>query len=99
MLPQHRPPAVEMRVDEESRRLGQLSVPTLEYMHCYGLARESWLRHHRGNLLFLADCEHDLFEAMRLSARLRSVDRGISGRSRMNEAIRSELVRRDLEEG
>lgn len=89
----------EVRTDEESRRLGRLSTATLDYMHEYGIAREGWLRYHRGNLLFLADGEHDLFEAMRLSGRLSNVNRSISRTGRRNETIRAELVKRELERG
>ena len=99
MLPRFRPSIAETRIEEESRRLGRLSVATLDYMRDYGLAKEYWLKHHRGDLLFRADCEHDLFEAMRLSARLRSVDRNVSSTGRANEAIRAELVRRELDDG
>jgi hypothetical protein len=86
----------EVRTDEESQRLAALSTSTVDYMYEYGLAREGWLRHHRGNLLFLADREHDLLEAMRLSGRLNNVVRSISRTGRRNEAIRAELVKREL---
>ena len=99
MHPQFGAQIEEVRTDEESRRLRRLSTATLDYMHEYGTAWEDWLRYHRGNLLFLADGEHDLFEAMRLSGRLSNVNRSISRTGRRNETIRAELVRRDLEAG
>lgn len=99
MLPEPRADVSEVRTDEEAQRLAQLSTATLDYMRGYGLAWEGWLRHHRGNLRFLADGEHDLFEAMRLCARLNTVSRSISRTGRRNEAIRAELLRRGLEEG
>ena len=86
----------EVRTDEESRRLALLSTETLDYMRGYGLAWERWLRHHRGNLVFQADTEYDLFEAMRLSTRLKSVGKSISRTGRRNEAIQAELLRREL---
>ena len=91
-------PVVETRVEEESRRLGELSVSTLEYIADHGIAKELRLRHHRGNLGFLAEEEHDLLEAMRLSARLNRVDVNIARTGRANERVRAELVRRAIEE-
>ena len=90
-------PVVEVRLDEESRRLGELSVSTLEYMADHGAAHELRLRHHRGNLGYAADNECDLFEAMRLSARLKRVDGNIARAGRGTERVRAELVRRALE--
>lgn len=90
------PSAVEERIDEEDRDLARLSNETLLYMHDYGEAWEGWLRHHRGNLLFLAQNEFDLLEAIRLSARLNNVDGNIVRTGRRNEHIRSHLLRRKL---
>jgi hypothetical protein len=87
---------VEVRLDEESRRLASVSVSTLLYMMDYGLARERDLARHRVYLGYVADDEHDLFEAMRLSARLNRVDGNIRRTGRANEGIRAELVRRGL---
>ena len=87
----------EVRTDEENQRLAELSAGTLDYMRDFCAAWERWLRHHRGNLLFLADSEYDLFEAMRLSARLNNVERSIVRTGRRNEAIQAELVRRGLD--
>ena len=90
---------VESRLDEEDQILARVSSSTLEYMYSYGLMHEARLTWHRGNLAFLACEEHDLFEAMRLSVRLTSVDRNISRTGRRNERMRSELVRRTWNEG
>jgi hypothetical protein len=87
---------VEVRIDEESRRLASVSVSTLLYMIDYGLAKERDLGRHRVQLGYLAEDEHDLLEAMRLSARLRKVDGNIRRTGRTNEGIRAELVRRGL---
>ena len=83
-------------MDEESRRLASVSVSTLLYMMDYGLARERDLRRHHVNLGYLAEDEHDLFEAMRLSARLKRVERNTARTARVNERLRAELVVRDL---
>lgn len=92
------PPAtVEERIDEDEQRFRELSSATLNYMHGYGVAWESWLRHHRGNLIFVANNEHDLFEAMRLSSRLNSIEGNIAKTGRRNERIRSELLSRAID--
>lgn len=85
---------VEIRVDEESRRLARVSVPTLLYMIDHGLARERDLGRHEVNLGYVAEDECDLLEAMRLSERLKRVAANIRATGRMNERIRAELVRR-----
>jgi hypothetical protein len=87
---------VEIRLDEESRRLASVSVSTLLYMMDYGLAKERDLGRHQVHLGYLAEDEHDLLEAMRLSARLRRVDNNIRRTGRANEGVRAELVRRGL---
>jgi len=90
------PRAVEERIDAEDQNLARLSTETLRYMHDYGEAWEGWLRRHRGNLLFLAENEFDLLEAIRLSARLNNVDGNIVRTGRRNERIRSHLLGREL---
>ena len=86
----------EIRLDEESRQLVAVSVSTLLYMMDYGLARERNLGRHRIDLGYLAEEEHDLFEAIRLSARLRRVDTNVVRIARRNERLRAELIVRDL---
>jgi len=90
-------PQAEVRLDEEDARLARVSASTLVYMHEYGAALEERLRWHRGNLKFLSDEEHDLFEAMRLTTRLNRVRRNIVRTGRRNERVRAELLRRELE--
>ena len=87
---------VEIRLDEERRRLAVVSVSTLLYMMDYGLARERNLGRHRIDLDYLAEEEYDLFEAIRLSARLRRVDTNVVRIARRNERLRAELIVRDL---
>ena len=87
---------LEVRLHEESRRLASVSVSTLLYMMDFGLARERDLRRHHVNLRYLAEDEYDLFEAMRLSARLNRVETNTARTARVNERLRSELVVRDL---
>ena len=86
---------LEVRLHEESRRLASVSVSTLLYMMDYGLARERDLRRHHVNLGYLAEDEHDLFEAMRLSARLSRVETNTARTARCNERLRAELVVRN----
>jgi hypothetical protein len=85
---------VELRLDEETARLRALSVSTLEYMIDFGLAREARLRRHHVDLGYIAEDEHDLLEAMRLSERLRRVDRNVARTARDNEKVRAELLSR-----
>jgi hypothetical protein len=87
---------LEIRPHDESRRLANVSVSTLLYMMDYGLARERDLRRHHVNLGYRAADEHDLFEAMRLSARLNRVETNTARTARVNERLRAELVVRDL---
>ncbi len=87
---------LEVRLHEDSQRLASVSVSTLLYMMDYGLARERDLRRHYVNLGYLAEDEHDLFEAMRLSARLNRVETNTARTARVNERLRAELVVRDL---
>lgn len=87
---------LEVRWHEESQWLADVSVSTLLYMMDYGLARERDLRRHHLNLGYLAEDEHDLFEAMRLSARLNRVETNTARAARVNERLRAELVVRDL---
>jgi hypothetical protein len=87
---------LEVRWHEESQWLADVSVSTLLYMMDYGLARERDLRRHHLNLGYLAEDEHDLFEAMRLSARLNRVETNTARTARVNERLRAELVVRDL---
>lgn len=90
-------PTAEVRLDEEGRQLAGLSTAALLYMHEYGLALDSYLRLHAGNLRFAADTEFDLFEAMRLSERLNNVGRNISRVSGRNEKLVNALVKRGVE--
>ena len=89
-------PTAEERLTEEESRLSELSVDTLRYMYGYGVAWEKWLRHHRGNLEFLAEDEFDLVEAMRLSSRLNRVEMNIRRTGRRNETIRSHIIGREM---
>jgi hypothetical protein len=84
----------EVRVDCEDRVVATVSDGTLDYMYRHGLHHERRLRNHRGNLDLEAALEGDLFEVMRLAARLRAVDRNVRRASRRNERLRSEIVRR-----
>jgi hypothetical protein len=86
---------IEVRLVDEDRVVTTVSRATLDYMYREGLARERRLRNHRGNLGLAADEEGDLFEVMRLAARLSTVDRNIVGAGRRNERLRSEIVRRE----
>ena len=97
-MPHALPPLIVVeRIDEESENLSALSSAALTYMYSYGVAWEGWLRHHRGNLLFLAEGEHDLFEAMRLSTRLKNVEGNIRRTGRRTERLRSKLMEREME--
>ena len=87
---------VEVRFDEETRRLAAVSVSTLLYMIDYGLAREHDLGRQRVNLGYLAQEEYDLLEAMRLSVRLSRVEANVARTARLNERVRAELVVREL---
>ncbi len=89
-----RTPAVEVWVDEEEEALAALSTATLEYMHGYWSGFGGWLKHHYGNLRFLAEEERDLFEAMRLSARLTRVESNMSRVGRRAERLRAVLTAR-----
>jgi hypothetical protein len=88
---------VEARLEEEDRVIATVSGSTLEYMYRHGLARERRLRRHRGDLGFEASFEYDLVEAMRLAARLSTTERSITRASRLNERLRSEMVRREAD--
>ena len=92
------PQTVEERINEEESRLSRLSPSTLRYMHDYGVAWESWLRHHRGMLRFLAEETHDLFEAMHLSSRLTRVNGNIERTKKRNEEIRAHILRRQMDD-
>jgi hypothetical protein len=96
--PLHTPRTAEERVSEEESRLSEVSIETLRYMYGYGVAWEAWLRHHLGNLCFLADDEFDLVEAMHLSSRLKRVRKNMARTGRRNEIIRSHLIGRELDE-
>jgi hypothetical protein len=87
----------EARIDEEDQVISRVSVGTLEFMYRYGLALERRLRRHRGNLHFIAEEEHDLFEGMRLATRLKKVDRNIRRVDGRNERLRFEIVRREAQ--
>lgn len=89
-------PVVEIRLQED-QRVSRVSDPTLRYMYRYGLALEARLGWHEANLVFRAEEECDLFEAMRLSARLKRVDRNIRRVARRNARMRDEFLRRALQ--
>jgi hypothetical protein len=59
------------------------------------VSRKRDLGRHRIDLGYLAEEEHDLVEAIRLSARLKRVDANVVRIARMNERLRAELVVRD----
>jgi len=65
----------------------------------YGISHESWLHWQHGFLLWAADEEADLYEAMRLSERLNRVDANVREVSSENERLRAELVSRAVEDG
>lgn len=88
---------IEVRVAEEDRVIATVSVGTLEYMYRHGLATERRLRRHRGDLGFAVSEEYDLFEGMRLAARLTSTERSIARTSGRNERLRSEMLRREAD--
>lgn len=88
--------AVEVRQDEESSLLAAVSVSTLRYMLDHGLALSLRLSHHRANLLYLAEDERDLLEAMSLATRLNRVSANMARTDRRNERVRAELVARKL---
>lgn len=94
-----RAPHAEVRLAQEERRHARISTATLEYMLDYGISHESWLRWQHGFLLWAADEEADLYEAMRLSERLNRVDTNVRKVSSENERLRAELVGRALEGG
>ena len=93
------PQTIVEQVSDEEVRLSELSLSTLRYMYDYGLAWRAWLRRHRGNLEFLADNEHDLVEAMHLSARLSRLRANIDRTGSRNERLRAHILARQAEEG
>jgi hypothetical protein len=86
--------AAQVWTDEEDQRLRRVSTLTLQYMYGHGLSLEGRLKHHGGDLAFFAQEEHDLLEAMRLDARLKSVKRNTERASRRNVLMHAEIVRR-----
>jgi hypothetical protein len=84
--------------DEEDQRLRRVSTLALRYMYEYGLALEAHLKDHGGNLAFLAQEECDLLEAMRLYARLNTINRNVQRASRKNARMHAEIVRRQAGE-
>lgn len=95
----HRASVHEHRLLDERAELGRVSTATLRYMWEASTALEAWLRMHGGNLLAIAQEEYDLYEAMRLSARLSSVSRNAARAERRSERIRAEVIRRELDRG
>jgi hypothetical protein len=93
----HRAPAHERRVAEERSEYARVSAVTLRYMWDAALALEAWLRWHGRNLLAASQEEYDLYEAMRLSARLSSVRTNTGRLERQIDGLRAELVRRELD--
>jgi hypothetical protein len=92
VVPAH--PISEVRIAEEDERLRSVSESTLWYIHDDGLWHAAALRDQRGHLGFLADEEHDLWNGMRLSSRLASVERNIDSAERRNDRVRAEILRR-----
>jgi len=90
------PHLVEARVVREDDRISAVSAATLLYMYAHGVALEERLKRHRRGLRWIAADECDLFEGMRLSARLGSVDRNIGRTEGRNERMRTEFLRRRL---
>jgi hypothetical protein len=90
--------AVQVWTDEEDQRLRRVSTLTLQYMYDHGLSLERHLRHHGGDLAFLAQEERDLLEAMRLDARLNTIKRNVQRASRRNARMDAEIVRRQAGE-
>lgn len=91
-----RPRVAEYRVEEGHQELRAISVPTLVYMRDRSEALEARLRWHGANLEWLASDEHDLYEAMRLSARLKNVKVNTARAGQRSDRIRAELLRRQL---
>jgi len=82
------PQTIVEQVSDEEARLSEVSLSTPRYTYDYRLAWGAWLRHHLGNLEFLADSEHDLVEAMYLLARLNRVRMNIDRTGSRNERLR-----------
>lgn len=90
------PGVAECRVEEDRQELARLSVGTLAYMRDRGEALEARLRYHGVSLEWLASEEHDLYEAMRLSARLTNVRANTARAERRCDRIRAEMLRRQI---
>jgi len=91
-------PIHEVRIDEERSVYARLSASTLRYMWEAGEALGAWLRWHGGNLVVAAAEEPDLYEAIRLSARLMDGRASTARVERGVEGLRAELLRRELRE-
>jgi hypothetical protein len=91
-----RPPVAEYRIERSRQELARLSVPTLLYMRDRSQALESRLKWHGTNLECLASDEYDIYEAMRLSARLNNIRVNTERAGKQSDRIRGELVRRQL---
>ena len=84
----------EVRHEEETARLAALTTSTLEYMIDHGEALEARLRRHQVDLVYIAEDEHDLLEAIRLAERQKRVEMNVARTARRNERLRAELVGR-----
>jgi len=88
---------VEVRVERQDDRIARVSAAGLVYMYRCGVALEERLRYHRRALGWVAAEEYDLFEGMRLSTRIGTVDGNIRRTARRNDRMRTEFLRRGLE--
>jgi hypothetical protein len=91
-----RPSVAEYRIEENRQEFAGVSVPTLLYMRDRSDALEARLRWHGMNLEWVAAEEHDLYEAMRLSARLTNITGNAAQAGRRSERLRAELLRRQV---
>ena len=89
-----RAPVAECRTEEGRQELARLSTPTLVYMLTSSLSLEAWLRRHTTQLEWLAEEEHDLYEAMRLSTRLTNVKVNAARAGSRSERLHAEIVGR-----
>ncbi len=91
-----RVPVAEVRSSEAGKHLASLSSATLSYMYDHSLALERRLKHHEINLVYAADDEGDLYEAMRLSERLSRVEINLVRVEQRTNGLQAEIVAREL---
>jgi len=89
-------PVAEVRSSETGKHLASLSSATICYMYDHSLALERRLRWHEMNLVYAAEDEGDLYEAMRLSERLSRVEVNLVRVERRNSDLQAEIVIREL---